>query len=121
ARGVPTMIASWKKVALVGIVLLGLLGAGIGLRSSPGAGAAPPSALPEKNAADKPPARPAPAKGRLARGKVLLPDGRPAANATLVVRQLPQHRHRLPASDTILTKTSPDGRFEVEAGERAQV
>lgn len=48
----------------------------------------------------------------MVKGRVLLPDGKPAANATITRRQINEKLTGF--KDTILTTTGADGRFEVE-------
>ncbi|HTU90402.1 MAG TPA: carboxypeptidase-like regulatory domain-containing protein [Gemmataceae bacterium] len=110
---VPMVVLSKAKIALVMLfTLCALAGAGAWVCRMP--------VMPQasERAAESPqsPTVPKPRRDKdtvvMVKGRVLLPDGKPAANATILRRQVNDELTGI--KDTILTTTGADGRFEVE-------
>jgi hypothetical protein len=111
ARGAaPVLVLSKAKIALA---LMLAVAASSSLVFMYGRESEPLASTPQKT---KSPAAPEPRRDKdsvvMVKGLVLLPDGKPAANATITRRQL--NEELTGSKDTILTTTGTDGRFEVE-------
>jgi RNA polymerase sigma factor (sigma-70 family) len=109
----PTLVLSKAKMALgVMLAACALAGAGVWACRMPG----PPQTAQQPTAMHQSSALSKPQRDKdvvvMVKGRVLLPDGKPAANAAIIRRQIKQALTGF--EDSVLTMTGADGRFQVE-------